>query len=509
MNLKIDEASGLYSNTFSVSIEEDNLVFDFRDHPRGDLSEMSESIDSGEVGRRFLDLTRNRRELNSRLIRVGDSSTHFTTDHVLSNQFTSPQYQLVDNGMSALLNLAQEMGPLFGQHGASYCKIDGSRAIEPIDWWIQGSAVYRLAVRIRSALLKKLVDRSLGDEVVFRTMIHLPPRKWSTFFELWENSEIVDCAFYELDGPLSPPYHDLLTVDPSSRARVHPKECEQRKNRFNLSYGDYASLDHLDFPQLRSLSQRQSAFKTKDARELENCLNSLLVKMSGPRWEEFLDAQGAERREFFAKKRMFACQMITRRESTVDNRFPAGSFVNYSEGIWRDPYILTRQIGSPGFEEQEIRMLERLYNTLVSLHTWRNSDDLRMHKRRAPFYLSALDHIWYSLGRSNESTKQLLCEICGKPLTGRQEKYCSETCSNAKKNRDRADARNRVDQAILSMEPETPFTARDISLIMGNRNNLDFIVERLETLKDRQGSPVKGLGGNGRGKRYVILSGGR
>lgn len=519
--MRINEKTGMLDCPFKVTLSDDSLIYSLRKGKRRDARQVSADIDAGIIGEQFAALVRNRNdEFRHEYRIVGEGKVGVAYQDVKPVSYDDPQYRLSDPRGTALLDLASRIGPLFGQYGMKFSLKDGTYR-EPISWWVQAAGVYRLAPILRQAVERSGEASLLDDEVIFRTLVNLNAREAAPNIDY--GSEQIDIIEYALDDPLVPPYEYMMEIGEADRPRAFPSTIGKTKVSSGAQstivrgdYGSFVDLFERDEVLISSAEKCEHASGTGCLPRLEYVnRHRLQLRLDD------LPNPGANFGEIASGKRIYAYRARTSLEAVESSDATvASAFRLYKQSPGG---LSTIAFGNQCHYVDGTRreLYEDLYDTLVTMHTFRNSEDLRRGAIRAPFYSCVLEHIWFALGRNAVKTRPRFCPYCGRPI-GLDRRSDAVFCNDD--HRKRFDQRKRgkkingvVEAVVRNVPPGRCFTlgevidAVDFYLSL-NKGDDELVKKVLDAMVQQKGKKaantdvrIRSLGGNGRGRRYRRL----
>ena len=400
------------------------------------------------------------------------------------------QYELVDASKKELLELAAAIGPLFGSHSRGVRESGKHEVRESIACWISASGVLGCAQKIRSCLDEGNDPCVLDDEILAE-------------YASSPSARVLRINYLNTDGFHDEYLHMLLVGDEEYESTFPLEEEKATSARAGFDASTILTMKFDD-------STGAFAPVNSDARipASEAALDEVGARTSSTREYALYDKSDRLIARLGPDQAVAYAWVATGNPDALDE---LNDMVLYKERPLPDDFESTWTLSNAGLVSfpRECRVLyEHLYDNLILLHTHRTTYDLRYGRKGTPRYTSALEHIWMSFAASGIKYPVKFCKNCGKPFISRHgREWCDDLCRQQGYPVIRRRRSLRVRVALQLVDPDEPFTAKEVLEIIGIANYKDEVLKTLLSLTKH--GVLKSLGGNGLGKRYRFTERGK
>lgn len=489
-NFIYDEHIGTVRNRFGVEMGGESVVFRALGGERDDLDELAERIDAGVLGGLLSSVVVSRK--GGRI--SCDAGLPGTRPGHRIEKKGSPQYSLPDGGLDAILDIARQTGPLFGNYHEYESGFDV--IAEPLQWWIQAAGVLRLETALRACIRSKGSYELLDDEIVFLQAVDF------TGVAPGDHPDMMTVAVYAKDDPFSGAYERMLTLHQADRPRVFPVTRGGYDGVDTYIRADYRDLWHGDGMKERIACS--SAKRVEASARVDGALADILANIK--KSDRDFWCGGIEGEEICPKS-IFGYRVQASSEGRSPMSVAPATLLDELSGeggfsllIGNDSPILSDSVRLPLYED--------LSDALMTLHTWRCSADLRRGVDAAPFFTCVLERMWYALGVDAPGARMSFCPTCGRLFApSRGKRYCSDICQERHSDEARRWRREIVEKALRACPRDCRISAQDIALATEGKLTEGQVLAQLEKLKDLKGFGgirIRSTGGNGRGQRFIV-----
>lgn len=482
-SLTVSLETGLFGNRFEVSLEGDCLRFDF-DEVAEDGGAPFPKLESSKVVRDFIGLVGCKEE-RGWIAQVEEGSPF---PRRCGFQRMDDQYALRDESGEALLELAGEIGPLFGVYDFDHGLVRGLTVREPVDWWRSAAGTMGFALRLREASRNPRLLSTLRAEV--------QPSMVS-----YERARVCKLDYLN-DLGFEGAYGDLLIAGDSEYHRAFPPTSSPAYGDGVFYRGGIEPVEGLGLEPSEPTFRKRGHRFGGAARRLFSALAPHGARAAEP------SAGGSQVRidyEGYIGYRIY----LTR----VEGENPAAPFGGnaepYRHGPLPDGELLATTfpslIDAPPADWSE--MLGELYNTVVRLHIRQCSDEMNLDEDVFAFCKCALERMWRGFARECALNRVGICAYCGKPIAfakgDRERKTCDDACRKGLERRKKEVARRFLMAVIVALPLGEPFSAKSLQANLGIKACDSDVARAVEALR-RDGWEIREM--PGRGKRYRVVA---
>lgn len=472
--LALDKETGLLGNCFTVDIEDGDIVFSFGDTPFNRDAPVP-MVDLSDVISRLINLVE---PISGRTyiaqVRAGEDPRCLA--HVADRE---NEYRLVDSSCEELVDLAYEIGPLFGVYDFDSGMVCGLTVREPVDWWRAAAGALSCAMRMRDAASDETYWRFMSSEVELCRAVTDELR--------------VLKAVYISDLGFPGAYGRMIAVGESEYHRAFP------------------AVSASDEP--AGVCYR-GGFESKNGVRCEPSPYPIFIRHSDwakRRFDLYQNKKLSESsRGFVVSPRDGARSVCVRNGDSVDAIYVVrieGGSVDYETGS--DPYrfgvlpddgdysVFVNSILYPN--PVWYKMYGNLYDVMVRIHTRRNSLDYELGRVSTEFYECALERIWCAFARQAIEGRSVACRNCGRAFVihrgERPRQYCDANCRDSYNKKVKKEERaRRIKRVIAAHLVGGSFTLSSICECIGapgKETEVDSVMHDMErdgwTFKRRSG----------------------
>lgn len=482
-SLTVSQESGLFGNRFDVSIEGDFLRFDFEEVAE-DKRAPYPALGSSKVIRDFINLVVCKEERGYAL-EIEEGSN---LPRRCFSQKMADQYALRDESGEELLDLAGEIGPLFGVYDFDHGLVEGCTVKEPIDWWRSAAGTMGFALRLREVSRDRSLLSQLDAEV-------------QPSIVAYERSCVCKLDYFN-DLGFTGSYGDLLLAGESEYHRAFPPTTSSIYGDGVFYRGGIEEVEGIGLAPVEPRFRKRGPRRIGTMQKLLNALRS---------------AGGVEPDCRDSGNEVQACY-----KGYIGNRIYVARIEGENPvigfGKWAEPYrhgplpdgeraaTTFPSLTSVPFVDWS-EMIGELYNTLVRLHIRQCSDEMNMDEDIFAFCKCALERLWRGFARECALDRVIVCAYCGKAIAiakgERERKTCDEACRKGLERRKAKRRHQTLKALIISMPLKEPFSAKALRECTGIAVSDSEVAKAVEELR-KEGWEIRDM--PGRGKRYTVVA---
>lgn len=485
--LRVDSHTGMFGDAFDVFVEGDSLKFVFEDEP-WHPGRPKCRLDDASIQSQLMGLVTPDLSVRESLAMISSENAGLLAR--VDSADIEGQYSFKDPTFSELLELAQEVGPLFGCYDLASGAVEGRLVYEPLELWRVAAGVLGFAARLRDAISDSSRWRLLDHEVVITKVDY-------------ERSSVLKME-YQCDAGFPDAYGKMLAVGEEEYNRALPPFGFEDKGRSVLFRGGYA-LDEVKlaepapYPAFVLHSHlAMGAYDLATSAALRGKSGGMIVNAG-------TGCRGILRKER-GRAKIYVVRVdgenpitgqVDEKNPFKGGRLPAGEI---------DQAVLGNNALLVG-PERGVSLYKNLFETIVRLHTRRCSDDYIHNEDASQFFECGLERIWCAFARASVRNRVYTCKACGRPFAvegGRRHEFCDDSCAS----KYRAEReRRKMEYAlvlVMSRYKRGRFTPRQLAKRAGDLSLVPCIMKAVKKLQ-ADGWTIRSYGG--RGPTFEVMGG--